>query len=225
MHLGSITQSVKKTYRIEINTHLNLLRLPAQLQQFLLRPPFCRLRPLLVEFANVIEIVNIVPVRFLTFTALARWRDPNAVDPRRLQVRKCLLQTFPMPLVGRDVPFESLEKASVLRRWFLFWKGRPVRSGKRDNWGFLSHLLRPCCSCCGGYFTRTIRRAEYYRIKALKGEMTLSKKNYLKETWRGKGKERYPNLYRARAAWLFEKMFKSGGQQFSACSRNHVYEL
>lgn len=113
---------VKKTYRIEINAYLNLLRLPAQLQQFLLRPPFCRLRPLLVEFANVIEIVNIVPVRSLTSTALARWRDPNAVDPRRLQVRKCLLQTFPMPLVGRDVPFESLEKASVLRRWFLFWK-------------------------------------------------------------------------------------------------------
>lgn len=120
--ISAQSQSVKKTYRIEINAYLNLLRLPAQLQQFLLRPPFCRLRPLLVEFANVVEIVNIVPVRFLTSTALARWRDPNAVDPRRLQVRKCLLQTFPMPLVGRDVPFESLEKASVLRRWFLFWK-------------------------------------------------------------------------------------------------------
>lgn len=116
------SQSVKKTYRIKINTHPNLLGLLAQLHQILFRPPFRRLCSLLVELTDIIEVVNIVSVRFLTSTALARRRDPNAVDPCRLKARKGLFQTFPMSLVGRDVPFESLEEASVLRRWFLICK-------------------------------------------------------------------------------------------------------
>lgn len=66
------------------------------------------------------------------------------------------------------------------------------------------------------------KEAEYYRIKgSRRGNGSLSKTNYLKETWTGQGK-----IFksRARAAWLFEKCSKVG-QQFSACSRNHVYEL
>jgi hypothetical protein len=72
--------------------------------------------------------------------------------------------------------------------------------------GFLIAPASPMLLLLHWLFYEDDKEAEYYRIKALEGEMTLFKKNDLKETWTGRGK-----IYksRARAAWLFEKMLKS----------------
>jgi hypothetical protein len=120
---------IQRTYRIEIDTHPNLLRLLTELHQIFLGSPFRRLGPLLVKFADIVQVVHVIAVGFLTPAALARWRDPDAVNARCFQAWKCLEKPFPVSLVGWDVPFESLEEASVFRCWFLAWTGWAVRSG------------------------------------------------------------------------------------------------
>ena len=107
------------TYRIKINAHLDLPRLVTQLEQLVLGPPLGRLGALLVKLANVVEIVDVVAIGLFARTAFAGGRDPDAVDADCFEAREGFAETFPVGLVGGDVPFESLEEAAVVGRGFL----------------------------------------------------------------------------------------------------------
>jgi hypothetical protein len=67
----------------------------------------------LIKLADIVQVIDI---GLLACAALARRRDPDIVDARGFEARKSLEQALPVALVGRDVPFESLEETLVFGR-------------------------------------------------------------------------------------------------------------
>ena len=82
--------------------------------QILLAPPFRRSRPLLLELAQVVQVVNIVPV-LLQSRGLAGGRNPHAGNAEDGQVGDHGFQTGPvLAAIDGEIPFETLEDGFVL---------------------------------------------------------------------------------------------------------------
>ena len=73
----------------------------------------------MIKFADIVQIIDVVAIGVLARAPFACRRDPDIVDSRGFEAREGLKQALPMALVGRDVPFESLEETLVYGRGFL----------------------------------------------------------------------------------------------------------
>lgn len=82
--------------------------------QLLLGAPFCVRRALLLELAQIVQIVDVVTVAGMP-ARLAGGRDPQAGDAEGLQAGQGSLETTPVRVVGRDIPLEALEHGLVLQ--------------------------------------------------------------------------------------------------------------
>ena len=91
-----------------------------QPQQALFVTPFCPFAAFLVEFANVVYIVDIIPVTLRSAARFASRRAPDIGYTDGFKLRERIEQPCPVGAVRWNVPFECLKKSWVFRRWSLF---------------------------------------------------------------------------------------------------------
>jgi hypothetical protein len=99
-------------HRIPIDAQSDLLRLLEQAHQLLLGSPLGRHGALLVELAQVIEVVDIVAVAAGARRFAARW-DPHVVDTYGLEAVDGVSEALPVLVVVGDVPLEGLQHGAV----------------------------------------------------------------------------------------------------------------
>lgn len=115
-------------------------------EEFVFGAPFCCYAAFLVEFAEVVEIVDVVAVAlcresvlgdlfcvgsrevvriYIGRTGFAAGRKPDVGDADVLVGGHCILQAIVVLAVSRDVPFEALEQGIIFRcRFFGAHVGR-----------------------------------------------------------------------------------------------------
>lgn len=100
-------------HSIPVDPDPQVLRKEDKIQKFFFRTPFRRAGSLLVELAQIIQIVYIIPIARWTHGFAAR-RDPHIVDSDVLETEQGLVQTAPVGLVVWDVPLEGLHHECVV---------------------------------------------------------------------------------------------------------------
>ena len=74
----------------------------------------------MVEFAEIVEVVNVIANALGISGFAARWK-PYVADADGLELRDLLGEAFPVLVVVRNIPFKALEKGFVFGCRFLFW--------------------------------------------------------------------------------------------------------
>ena len=69
--------------------------------------------PLLVEFAQIIEVIHAVAHIVHTGLALVGRGQPHVGDAQTRQIFRCLPGAPPVAAVGREIPFKQLDQSSV----------------------------------------------------------------------------------------------------------------
>ena len=110
-------------HRVPVELHAFFLRHLAELEQVLFATPFRGPGTFLVEFPEVVEVVDVVAVSLRRGGFAARW-EPDGGDARVAEGWGGACEAFPVFLVGWDVPFETLEESGIFGCGFLLlWCG------------------------------------------------------------------------------------------------------
>ena len=98
---------------IPVNPNPQILCKPDKFLQLSLGAPFRPSRPLLLKLAQVIQIINVIPVPRRAHTFAPR-RDPDIVNPDIFETGEGFVQAVPVGLVVWDVPLEGLHHEGVV---------------------------------------------------------------------------------------------------------------
>jgi hypothetical protein len=94
-------------HSIPVQPEAQLLRLSGQSEQVFFTPPLGPHATLLVEFTQVIKVIDIVAIAFLT-AGFAAWWEPHVVYAASLEIRKRVVEALVMLSVRWTVPLEPL---------------------------------------------------------------------------------------------------------------------
>lgn len=129
-------------HSVEIEADARLLCGGSELEELFLGAPLGRDAALLVELAQVVQIVDVISIprsggalasartgfcqtagrMRVSCACYLRWRDPDVVHSPFLEIGDGLLESHPVLLIRGYVPLEALQHGHVLRRGFLFFR-------------------------------------------------------------------------------------------------------
>ena len=99
---------------IPVNSNSDFVGLLYHCHELFLCTPFCCLSSLLIELAQVIQIIDIVAVA-RGRGSFASGRDPDVVDTGSFELGDVVVEPNPMLMVVRNIPFKALHHGHILR--------------------------------------------------------------------------------------------------------------